>query len=326
MTGLPEELGSKYYRKFLSGQGRMFYDRINEQLLKADYSGKTSFSISRPETAASDCFAAYKAIRDDHPEYFYLGFHSEFTHCGHYGTLEYSILYTPQIIARIRCQMRKSICRIIRGAEALPMIDREILVYERIAKKLFYENHNDVRDHNIVGPVLLSSGVCEGHNALLMLCFKKVGIPCIKVYGRTKKHNWHCWTIAWINGTPVHCDVTWDETEEGIVRFNYLNLSDNQISGDHFDFQGAKIPMCTSEALNYYRYHGLYVNSFHDLRRRLRIQTLKGISPILIHFNYRPPCNDYFSEVQRAFCAERIIGNHSLYYHETLNNMAVKKI
>lgn len=27
------------------------------------------------------------------------------------------------------------------------MIDREILVYERISKKLAYSNHSDVRDH-----------------------------------------------------------------------------------------------------------------------------------------------------------------------------------
>ena len=77
-----------------------------------------------------------------------------------------------------------------------------------IARKLSYNNHSDVRDHNIVGPILMSSGVCEGHNALLLLCFRRIGIPCIKVYGKTKTDGWHCWTIAWINGTPVHCDVT----------------------------------------------------------------------------------------------------------------------
>ena len=87
MVKIPEKLGSEYYRGFLTRQSQAFYDRINAQLLRGDCSGKTTFSISNPETSASDCFAAYKAIRDDHPEFFYLGFQSEFTRRGRIGTL-----------------------------------------------------------------------------------------------------------------------------------------------------------------------------------------------------------------------------------------------
>lgn len=320
----PEKLGSEYYRGFLTRQGQAFYDRINAQLLRGDYSGKTTFPISNPEVSASDCFAAYKAIRDDHPEFFYLGFQSEFTRRGQTGTLEYPILYASEIIDRIRQQVRKSVCRTVRGTAHLQMIDREILVYERISKKLAYSNHSDVRDHNIVGPVLLSSGVCEGHNALLLLCFRRIGIPCIKVYGRTKTDGWHCWTIAWINGIPVHCDVTWDGTEEGIVRFDYLNLSDDQISSDHYDFKCARVPICTSETLSYYSHRGLYVHSYSDLKARLKKDSQRGISPMLIHFSYRPASGDCLKEAQRAFSEERISGNHRLYYHPTLKNLAVK--
>ena len=79
MMKAPEKLGSEYYRGFLTRQGQAFYDRINTQLLRGDYSGKTTFSLSNPETSASDGFAAYKAIRDDRPEFFFLGYQSEFT-------------------------------------------------------------------------------------------------------------------------------------------------------------------------------------------------------------------------------------------------------
>lgn len=326
MAKLPEKLGSEYYRGFLSRQGQAFYDCINAQFLRGDYSSKTTFSISNLETSASDSFAAYKAIRDDHPEYFYLGFQSEFTRRGWTGTLEYPILYDPEIIDRIRQQMRKSIYRIVRGTAYLQMIEREIIVYERIAEELTYSNHGDVRDHNIVGPVLLSSGVCEGHNALLLLCFRRIGIPCIKVYGRTKTDDWHCWTIAWINGAPVHCDVTWDGTEKGVVRFDYLNLSDKQIAGDHYDFKGSYVPICSSEELNYYSHRGLCVHSYKDLRTRLKKDSRRGISPILIHFSYHPPSGDYLKETQRAFSEEQISGHHRFYYHPTLKNLAVKKI
>lgn len=326
MTKLPGKLGSEYYRGFLTQQGKLFYDRINTQLLRKDYSGKLSFPISNSETAASDCFAAYKAIRDDHPEYFYLGFQSEFVRSGQIGTFAYSILYSLEMIESIQQQMRKSINRIVRGTSHLPMITREMLVYERIARKLSYANHSDARDHNIVGPILMSSGVCEGQNALLLLCFRQIGIPCIKVYGRTQTERWHCWTIAWIHGTPVHCDVTWDGMQEGIVRFDYWNLSDHQIAGDHFDFQGSRVPVCTSEAFSYYCHYNLCVNSFEELRARLKADSSNGISPIRIHFSYHPSSCDYLEEAQRACLAEQISEKYILYYHPTLKNLAVKPI
>ncbi|MCD8005935.1 MAG: hypothetical protein LUF29_03025 [Oscillospiraceae bacterium] len=262
---VPEKLGSGYYREFLSEQGRGFYDCINARLLWEDYSGKVTFFLSDPEASASDCFAAYKAIRDDHPEYFFLGFQSEFTRVGALGTLIFPILYTPNNIRRIRRQMGRRIYNIVGDTEKLPILEQEKIVYERIAKSISYCNHRDVRDHNIVGPVLFSSGVCEGYNAMLLLCFRQIGIPCIKVYGKSKADRWHCWTIAWINGIPVHCDVTWDSENNGKSRFDYFNLSDNQISRDHFLFRNPNIPECTSEKLNYNRYR----NAFSDFFRKL---------------------------------------------------------
>lgn len=326
MVKIPEKLGSEYYRGFLTRQGRTFYDCINDQLLRGDYSGKSTFSINNPETAAADGFAAYKAIRDDHPEYFFLGFQSEFTRKGRIGMFEYPILYKPEIINRIQRQMRKSIYQLVRGTAHLQMIEREVLVYERISKKLTYTNHGDVRDHSIVGPVLLSSGVCEGHNALLMLCFRRLGIPCIKVYGRTQTYGWHCWTIAWINGIPVHCDVTWDGVKEDVLRFDYLNLSDNQIARDHYDFKGPRVPECSSEALDYYSHHSLCVYSYRDLRARIKKDLQKGVSKLLIHFSYHPPSGDYLKEAQRAISEEQINGRFELYYHPALKNLAMKKI
>lgn len=326
MMNKPEKLGAEHYRAFLSRQGRAFYDCINAQLLRGDHSGKTALTISDPQNATSDCFAAYKAIRDDHPEYFYLGFQCEFIHRGRSGTLSYPILYAADIIARVRRQLDKHIEAIVRGTEHLPLLAREIIVYERIAKKLSYADHSDVRDHNIVGPILLSSGVCEGHNALLLLCLRRIGIPCIKVYGRTETDGWHCWTVAWINGIPVHCDVTWDCSKGGTVHFNYLNLSDRQISGDHFQFKSPSVPECPSDSLSYYRRRNLCVASFRDLCARLRADAKAGVSPSLLHFDYQPPSGDYVKELQRALSAAQIYGRHKFHCRPSLKNFAVESV
>ena len=323
MAGVPEKLGSEYYRGILSQQGRAFYDQINSDLLRMDYSGKSTFQVSAPETASSDCFAAYKAVRDDHPEYFFLGFQSEFTLLGQTGALTYPILYDAETIERIRLVLRKSIYRIVRGTAHMQMIEREKTVYERISRMLSYANHNDVRDHNIVGPILTASGVCEGYNALLLLCLRRIGIPCIKVYGKTGTDGWHCWTITWIEGMPVHCDVTWEKREGGIVCFNYFNLSDDRIANDHFGFRSAHIPACPSDALSFHSRHGLSVGSFSELRQLLRSFASKAASPIQIHFNYRPASGDYLEEVKAALNEEQIIGIHRLCFNHALKNLTV---
>ena len=248
MRAVPKKLGAEYYRNLLNRQGRRFYDCINRQLLEKGYSGVTELAIEDEKTAVSDCFAAYKAVRDDHPEYFFLGFQSEFLYQKRFGTLRYPILYSAAQIREIQYQLRKYICSLVRGTAELTVLEKERLVYERIARRLTYRNNQDVRDHNIVGPVLFSAGVCEGQNALLLLCLRRIGIPCIKVYGKTRTDTVHCWTIAWVKGEPVHCDVTWDGTKKGDVSFRYLNLSDRQISADHKAFLCSQIPKCRSEA------------------------------------------------------------------------------
>ncbi len=322
---VPEKFGAEYYRSFLTKRGKSFYDRINRQLLEEDYSGKIVFNLSPGSSSSGDAFAAYKAIRDDHPEFFFLDHHSEFISSRNTGTLKYTVLYPPQEIRRIRLQLRKTIFRIVRGTAERPEEERERVVYERIAKKMSYTNHYDARDHNVVGPVLLSNGVCEGQNALLMLCLRRVGIPCIKVYGKTKDGGSHCWTMAWVNGIPVHCDVTWDRAVEGCVRYNYLNLSDKQIGADHFDFSGERTPVSSSDRMSYYRYNGLCVRSSRDLDRQVAASDIGKDKAILLHFDYKPPKGDYIAEISGALNRNNIRDKVVIYTHESTNNFAIIK-
>ena len=251
----PRKQGSFYYRDLLGAQARAFYDSMLARFLRKDYSGVIPLPVTDPQNVGDDCNAAFLAIRDDHPELFYLGTRYELVRSGTQATMKWDILYSQEDIPRIQHQLSKRICKIVHGTADLSLVEREQLVYERIAKQLTYVNNHDYRDHNIVGPVLMSAAVCEGYNAMLMLCLRRVGIPCIKVYGKSRKDGLHCWSIVWIQGEPVHCDVTWDTPHEGTVFFDYFNLSDRQIGRDHFDFQGDNIPVCTAEHLNYYRLH-----------------------------------------------------------------------
>lgn len=301
MSAAPSKLGSFFYRDMLNAQGQAFYDSILGQFLRKNYSGIIRLSARSPATAVSDCFSAYEAVRDDHPECFYLGPRCGLIRNSSQITLKCHMLYSEQIISRIQLQLSKLICRLVRGTANLTLVEQECLVYGRIAKKLSYVNNHDFSDHNVVGPLLMSSGVCEGYNALLMLCLRRLGIPCVKAYGKTVTNAGHCWSLVWIHGTPVHCDVTWDKPFHGTVLYNYFNLSDKQIAHDHFKFQSNTIPECPTDSLNYCRLRNcrFLSQSAFSSYVRFRIQALSR-TPILAQLPFAATEEDILSAVNTA--------------------------
>lgn len=230
----PRNLGCYYYRDLLSLQAQSFYDCMEARFARKNYDGTFHFKATESKTAMNDLGNAQRALRDDHPEFFFLGGRATLQQRRDEITIRNEIEYDPAIIERIRLQMRRQIFQIVRGTLGLSLQQQEKMVYERIVKRLTYINHRENQDHSVVGPVLYRSGVCEGYNALLLLCLRRLQIPCIKVFGKYKQEDavWHCWTKAWLGEESVHCDVTWDgHAKDG--RYRYFNLSEDRMRQDH---------------------------------------------------------------------------------------------
>ena len=326
MNRVPSEYGGSFYRDKLTEQGKYFYDCIVSHFVRGNFSSAVHVKIYKCGTAFPDGFAAYKAVRDDKPELFFLGNQCEFVQRGSKGTIKCTILYSESEIRRIQLQLRKMICRLVRNTAYKPVIEQERMVYERIAKKLTYTNNNDMRDHNVVGPLLLSSGVCEGYNALLMLCFRRLEIPCIKVYGKSERNVWHCWCIAWINGVPVHCDVTWDKPVDGIVFYDYFNLSDRQIATDHFSFLDPNIPKCNAEYLNFYHYARCSFKTRNEMAKYIYRRLINGDSrPIYIQATFASGYDDILQNVRQALKNGRNDSKRYIYVNKDLKTAVITK-
>ena len=243
-----------FYGKQLNRQSKQMYCELYRKFAQRDYSGRITLDLVDAGRARNDFREAYRALRDDFPEFFFMGKPMEMVRRGSRTEFVFQILYSIEDIRRTENQLRRRICETVKGTDGLDQIDAEKVIYERIAGSMTYRNHKDCCDHNIVGPVFINAGVCEGMNALLMLCLRRAGIPCIKVYGLSSNQEHHCWTIAWINNVPVHLDVTWDVGKTG--GFTYFNLSDRQIGKTHTGFRRAHIPECSNESYNYNRHFG----------------------------------------------------------------------
>lgn len=109
MSTAPERFGSSFYRGLLPAAEQELYDAMLTCFEGGDYSGKLRLRTGESEAV----FRAYSALRDDHPELFWLGGQCAFT--PQTGDMRCAVLYTPDQIGRIRYQLRRCLFQLVRG-------------------------------------------------------------------------------------------------------------------------------------------------------------------------------------------------------------------
>lgn len=280
-----------FYRDQLkSRQARDFYDGICVSISRGNLGGIFPLTVANRATATKDAFDAIQALHHDRPEFFFLGRSSRTLLRGNRFVLMNEVLYTPEQIRRIRVHLERELERITAGTAGLDEWEREKLVYERIIRQMTYRDHSaggvpKDYDHNVVGPLLQNSGVCEGFSCLLMLALRRVGIPCIRVSGVGKSEA-HCWNLAWIEGSPVHLDITWDSVNErGDVGFFYFNLTDEQITRDH-RITTKGLPPCMDPTKGYHFRKNLIFSSVGEAAGFFRKAFGSGAGPCSVRFGF----------------------------------------
>ena len=318
----PRALGRYFYGDRLPGQARRFYDVLDSRLAGGDYRAEVPLTLEERDRADRDAFAACKALRHDRPEYFFLGRKMTFVYCGgREGRLRLQILYTPAEIETLKTTFRQKMLSLMAGTTDKSLVQREELIYSRLARQLRYQNTRSEQEHNLVGPMLASRGVCEGQNALLLYCLRRAGVTCVQVLGKGRTEN-HCWAMVWLNGEPVHCDVTWEKPGKGVMLYRYFNLTDEQIARDHSGFAGQNLPACCTETYSYYRLHGHSVCSLAELAGHLRSGAQRGG---MAYGQLQPSCTD--AQMSRAVNAalRGLPGCWNIYHVASLGAVALMK-
>lgn len=318
----PRALGRYFYGDRLPGQARRFYDVLDSRLTGGDYRAEVPLTLEERDRADRDAFAACKALRHDRPEYFFLGRKMAFfSSGGREGRLRMQILYTPAEIETLKTTFRQKMLPLMAGTADKSLVQREELIYSRLARQLRYQNTRSEQEHNLVGPMLASRGVCEGQNALLLYCLRRAGVTCVQVLGKGRTEN-HCWAMVWLNGEPVHCDVTWEKPGKDVMLYRYFNLTDEQIARDHSGFAGQNLPACCTQTYSYYRLHGHSVCSLAELAGHLRSGAQRGG---MAYGQMQPSCTD--AQMSRAVNAalRGLPGCWNIYHVASLGAVALMK-
>ncbi len=268
-----------YYRERMeSSYGKQCYDRLLAYLERNDLSGNYLLPDNGAADACDRALEAAQALQMDRPEFFFLGKCMRATRNGQRKELRLTvnILYSLQTVKQVRQRLASLLNELCRGLQALPQWEKEREIYTRLRRKLTYRDNGKPYDHNIVGPLLQGSGVCEGFSHLLTLALRHVGIPCIMVRDPKLRHRWN---VAWIEGKPYHLDITWESlSDRGDLLYSHFNLTDRQRALE----DGCKAsdgPHCTDSNGNYHVRKGSSFANETQLQKALLSALHRGNGP-----------------------------------------------
>ncbi|MFW2490705.1 transglutaminase domain-containing protein [Clostridium chromiireducens] len=115
---------------------------------------------------------------------------------------------------------------------SMNQFEKELAIHDWIIKNTQYDQSYTIYDP--YNTLIKHSGVCEGYTLLAQKMFTAAGIKSILIEGTADGQS-HAWNMVYINGQWHHVDLTWDDpiSSRDILRYDYFNLTDNQISKDH---------------------------------------------------------------------------------------------
>lgn len=153
----------------------------------------------------------------------------------------------------VKAQVKKIVGEIITP----DMNDMEKIktIHDWICKKVKYDSEDiyNSKNHTDCSVFVGDSVVCEGYARAFNLLLNEAGIETCYVTGVN-----HAWNIVNLDGHYFHIDLTWDDSDDEKISYNYFLKSDNQIKDGNnhsswklsapsslHDFQGGTLPECS---------------------------------------------------------------------------------
>lgn len=177
-------------------------------------------------------------------------------------------------------------------------IEKEKCFHDYFCQSVKYDDDFAESSFECVGPLIFGKGVCSGiSKAVKLLCdlsdMKAIVIGGESSHMRTVSvsgNNLHAWNIICIDNAFYHLDVTFDLTVQsfGITRYDYFNLSDEDILRDH-KIHTSPVPKCPISR-DYYKEHGMFMPTSEDFKTYFSKCIKKGDKDVIFKL---PVMNDF---------------------------------
>jgi len=266
---------SYYYRLLSRDERHAYYDILNGL-----QSMQHAFPVLRfPMQKLSELFFL---VRMDHPEIFYAsGFR-----CRAYADAT-KVEFIPDYLFELkkirdhRQALSSRVAKLVRQAREWKESEREQFVHDLICTTVTYDKLKKPYSHEIIGSLGQGVAVCEGIAKAVKILCDELEIPCIIAMSeaapdRGIKYR-HMWNLLQSDGKWYHLDATFDNTltHGGEIRYDYFNLSDEQIFKDH-EPSMFPLPACTDNTGNWYRMRKLSFTKPEEVEKRMLQAARRG--------------------------------------------------
>ena len=214
---------------------------------------------------------AYRALLDDHPEYFWLRGGSSAT--VRTGGTETTLFFKPTFhggrmppdLRSMRAALDKRVQAFVREARraAADPYGQILFLHDALVRLCDYGEAPYA--HNAYGCLMGRRAVCAGYALGMKLLCDMTGLRSCVVRGTAESVRGteaHAWLAVRIDGRWYHLDPTWDdpvnENDNSQLTHAYFNLSTEWIGADHRDFTLPEGVTCNSTEAAYYIREGLF--------------------------------------------------------------------
>lgn len=151
------------------------------------------------------------------------------------------------------------------------------------------------------------SAQCDGISKAAKVVLNAVDVKCIVVDGEATlsdgHQGLHAWNIIKQNDEPYHVDFTYNigYVTKGNTAYDWINVTDAMLTGNHVPDVDFDLPACTSERLNYYTVNKAIFSSKKQAGEYVKKKIKHGDRLIYMRFNGRiKVLNIYVELVQIA--------------------------
>jgi len=266
-----EDRGYEFYFWYLSEKEKKCYREMYNA-----FSQHASGNII-PTCEQDEMERVVSAIKNDHPEFFYLGDlgYTHYTMGGQVQRTTLSVKYNDSEAGvdskrnMIDAEVTAIINTIPSGADEYDKVKH---VYESIINMTEYDL-NSPDNQNITSVLLYKRSVCAGYARTMQYILNKIGIPTTIVEGASlKTGEQHAWNLCKLSDGYYFVDVTWGDasytnnSDSALkvedVNYDYLLVTSEELLRTHRIDSTVEIPVCTAVENNYYVREGLYITEY----------------------------------------------------------------
>lgn len=264
-----------------------YYNQLSKIEQKAYYAIKEGLKALAPSFCVplldgKTLSDIYFMVRMDCPEIFWsVKFSYRYYKDSDHAEMIPEYLFKKNQIVEHQKAMDARVKKLARQAEKMNEKDRELFIHDFICQNVRYDKLKKAYSHEIIGPLGQGVGVCEGIAKSVKILCDVLGIWCIIALCDNNPEKGikyrHMWNVVRLEGKYYHLDVTFDNSlsKDGVIRYDYFNLSDEQIYKDHEPVI-YEVPACSDKEHTYYRDKKISWTKYEDVRKRAAQAVKKG--------------------------------------------------